>query len=49
MGFDIAKSDKYQLMDFTFENINLKTAEGDLENAKNIKNVILKNVIIKAK
>jgi polygalacturonase len=47
MGFDIAQSDKYQLKDFTFENVTLKTADGQLDNTKSIKNVVLKKVDIK--
>lgn len=45
--FDIANSDKYQLKDFLFENITVKSAKGEEENTKAIKNVVLKNVKIK--
>jgi hypothetical protein len=46
-GFDIDQSDKYQLKDFKFENISLKTSQGDLESTKSIKNVVIKKVDIK--
>jgi len=46
-GFDITASDKFQLKDFVFENIILKTGKGLQDNTKSIKNVILKNVTIK--
>jgi len=46
-GFDIDQSDKYQLKDFIFENITLKTSQGDLDAAKSIKNVVVKKVDIK--
>lgn len=47
MGFDISDSDKYQLNDFTFQNISLKTDKGLIENTKAIKNVVLKKVDVK--
>ena len=45
-GFSIKESDKYQLKDFTFENISLTTAKDEQENTKIIKNVTLKNITI---
>ncbi|MXN90852.1 exopolygalacturonase [Flavobacterium sp. Sd200] len=47
MGFDISDSDKYQLKDFTFQNISLKTNKGLIDNTKAIKNVVLKKVDVK--
>lgn len=45
-GFAVKESDKYQLKDFTFENITLKTSKDEMESTKIIKNVVLKNVKI---
>lgn len=45
-GFAIKESDKYQLKDFTFENISLKTSKDEMDSTKIIKNVVLKNVKI---
>lgn len=46
-GFAIEKSDQYEVSDFTFENIELHTANGAIEKTNFIKNVVLKNVNIK--
>lgn len=46
-GFDIQKSDQYEVSDFTFENIELETSNGAIEKANFITNVVLKNVNIK--
>jgi polygalacturonase len=47
IGFAVTESEKYQLKDFIFENITLKTSKSQLDSAKIIQNVILKNVTIK--
>ncbi|TRW23872.1 exopolygalacturonase [Flavobacterium zepuense] len=48
VGFDIAESDKYELKDFTFENVAIRSKNGAEEKVKTINNVVLKNVKIKA-
>jgi polygalacturonase len=46
-GFDIEKSDQYVLSDFTFQDVELKSAKGATENTNSIQNVVLKNVNVK--
>ncbi len=46
-GFDIQKSEQYEISGFTFENIELQTANGRIENTNFITNVVLKNVNVK--
>ena len=43
--FDVAKSDKYILSDFTFENLNIKAKNGDFDQSI-IQNLKLENVKI---
>ncbi|KOS05643.1 exopolygalacturonase [Flavobacterium akiainvivens] len=46
-GFDIEKSEQYILSDFTFQDIELKSAKGAIENTAAIKDAVLKNVNVK--
>lgn len=46
VGFDIADSDKYQLKDFTFENVAINSPKGQLDKTQSIKNVKIKKVNI---
>ena len=49
MGFNIETSDQYELSNFSFENIKLKTANAMLDNTENIANLKLDNVDVKTK
>jgi polygalacturonase len=43
--FNVAKSEQYELKDFTFENLNIKTEKAEIDKSQ-IENLVLKNVSI---
>ncbi|MAO44430.1 MULTISPECIES: rhamnogalacturonidase [Leeuwenhoekiella] len=49
MGFNIETSDQYELSNFSFENIKLKTSNAMLDNTNNIANLKLDAVDVKTK